>query len=102
PRVAPAALGLGVWGRPGPGAVDYEAQVRRPAFAEIGLISSLDRGVRQSTIRPWGSTAARMEDQRRQVAEKEAARQREAARGEVRQRNRKPPRSSHRGFERRH
>ena len=65
--------GWGVlWGRPGPGAVDYEAQfaglpIRRSAYGY-----PLDRGVRQSTIRGMGFNRRKMEDQRRGAAEKEA------------------------------
>jgi len=50
-RVAPAALGLGgAMGSTGAWRGRLWGTVRRPAFSEIGLISSLDRGVRQSSV----------------------------------------------------
>src|SRR6516165_10480554 len=50
---------------PGPGAA-----IRAAPFEKLAYTFPLDRGVRQSSIEPW---RRKLEDQRREAAEKEAA-----------------------------
>ena len=73
-RVSVAPAIVGGWGGletdgPGPGAAIRGA---RP-FLKLAYTFPLDRGVRQSTIEAMGFNRRKMEDQRRQAAEKEAA-----------------------------